>query len=717
MDGRIVLVEERPFGSELTAAVVATDTVLLVEDATDFDDSGTLQVGDEVVAYTLTDEDGGELTLATPLADGHAAEDPVYIYPLTLERVAWLRVTEEDEELEARVPHSLYDRVAEGIRDDGEGESVEADYIGDELVLVDVLGKPPVIDGSYLSPGTVPGEAITDGDPPATSPTPTALGGVTFFALTWTAVVNNDPVEYEVHVSDEDDFTPDTSTHYGTVRGTIMFVKTQADLTPFAYDTTYYFKIVAADDDGSAAASAQDSAQLAQINSPDIAANAISAVHILAENITAEKLEAVLVLGTTLVAGALDAGRVEIGAGTGVMDGMIGIHAVDSDGETITFMVDAETGQVYVRGRLDFGTASRLLSEDIIELYESPTTGFQEGTLVQSARRSETSATGSATWGSATTKGNLLLMSVHFLDLDGTLPTPTTPSGWTLVADESQGTGAESMRLLLYKIEDADARTGTQTITLGDTVDWTLILLEFSGVELEDVVVTNSGTDSNPDSGTTTTTTQAEELWVAIIATLAQPFLGLSATNDFAFATSKTHADHLAQHVFTKNVTATGTANMGISISVSGGWIGLIATFKAKPAGIGIPDPDRVRLYSKPVSAAAALHAMHEDGYEGAVVVGTADEVWRMEVVAVTVDLPSTAAHTGAAVNVTIPGLAVGDLAFLLGGDGATTRMFIQSTRPVCATTDTIVLDIFNADAETQNPSSDTLRFLVIHRS
>jgi hypothetical protein len=739
MQGRVVAVEEKLFGSELAVATTGGETTIFVEDALDFEeDGGQAQVyvdnvSGEIIQYSSADPDTGALVLTAPIVGAFPAETELVLYPRVIERVAHVMFSDDAgaaEAVEARVPHWLYDRMEVGIRDEGttDGETVNVEYEGDELVITDMTGQEPLVDGRYLEPGTVSGEAITDGLPPTTSPAIDAVrGGPGYFALEWTALSNADPVEYAVHVSPSSGFTPSASTLYGMSQGTVFFVKAQADGSAFAYGTTYYFRLVASDDDGEAAAGTENSGQMVKVNSPDISANAITAVHVLAANITAEHLEAVLVLGNTIIAGQEAGGRVEIGDGTGMMEGMFGIHAVAADGATITFMIDAESGDIYLRGRMDFGLGSRLLSEDIIEILEQPA-GFQVPALAQSpAMGKGNSSTASASWIAPTTKGNLLLLGLHIFDSDGTVPTPTTPSGWTLVAQVAQGPGSGDQRILLYKITNAASRSGSQAVTLNDTCDFTMVLLEYSGSGVEDVAAaTAAGTGSPASTGTTGTTTQAQELWIAFLgtktATDGLPLL-VNPTNGFAQVASvsdgltpTTHA--IRQTTFDKKVTATGTAGMAADDSFEVGYVGIVATFKAKTAVVDTPDTGRVRLYAKVDGAGVArLHAMHEDGVEGAVVVGKADEAWRLEIVIVSVNLLSTAAHTAASINVSIPSLAVGDLVCFLGRAGTGGRAFIITPTNPVTTAGQVTLETFNADSGVQDPAAVNYAFLVVHRS
>lgn len=143
-------------------------------------------------------------------------------------------------------------------------------------------------------------EYVADGNPPSSSPTPTVEGGPGYLAVSWDAVTNGSPVTYEVHMSTSSGFTPDASSLAGETSGTRLFLRLDPTGEPLVYDTTYYIQLVAKDVDGSADPGTEGSGEMMQVNSADIAVNAIQAGHILAGSITAEQLAAQLVLASRI---------------------------------------------------------------------------------------------------------------------------------------------------------------------------------------------------------------------------------------------------------------------------------------------------------------------------------------------------------------------------------------------------------------------------------
>ena len=729
--GSVLNVEEKLAGSELAADAAAAATSITVEDPTDFQpDGGELVIGLEEKAYSAVNEATGVITLDTGLASSYVAGDAVYVLPTTTERFAHVQLEGQDETLQARVPHNVYPLLAVGLRDPNadELELVELDRDpSGELVVADVLGILPTVDTAYASTDTPPVvEPTSDGSPPGSSPPATVKGGVNFLVVQWPAIANADPVTYEVHLSTSSGFTPSVATHVATVRGTMSVVRNLPGLAPLAMGQTYYARLVATDADGAAAAGVEGSGQL----------NPAAGGDVIAGVVTAEMLEAVLVLATTMIAGTLGAGRVELGIATDeAMGGMVGIHAMSTDGMTVTFMVDAATGEVFVKGHMDFGAnwvdpmmpASRLTADNLIELMRQESTTFKTPVLAQSAAGRTTSLAGNATmsvtWPAPTTTGATLLLAVLLYDPDGSAPTPANPTGWGApIANEPEGTG----RLVVWKIENAAQKSGAVTITLNDTCYAVAQLFEYHGVGVQDVaVVTAGGTSSAPAVGPSATTTQTDELWIAFLASIDPPPESPSSgdgtqTDAFVFIREDTPPTPGGKAAvigaYHKNVVAIGTADVAWTLADSEVWMSALITFKAKVAGVETPDAEKIRLYGRDVAGNPYLHAMNDAGIEGALVLGKPGEVWREEYVSASVNIPNTSAGTGGNLQVTLASLVVGDICELIGASNVS-RQFYKATRPVCVTAGQITLDYFNMDTAAVDPGADTMHFRITHRS
>lgn len=123
---------------------------------------------------------------------------------------------------------------------------------------------------SGTSNATTTAFPMSDGNAPASSPTPTVVGGLGYVYATWTPVANADPVTYEVHMSTTSGFTPVAGTKATEVSGTFALIDTlPQSSTALTYGTTYYIKLIAKDRDGAAAAGAQGSAAPSKIGAVD----------------------------------------------------------------------------------------------------------------------------------------------------------------------------------------------------------------------------------------------------------------------------------------------------------------------------------------------------------------------------------------------------------------------------------------------------------------
>ncbi len=155
--GTVVEVSTDRLGDELATAVAAGATTLTVADAVDFqEDGGSLTIGTETLDYLSADDDTAVLTLASPLAGAYAEGEPVLLDPPAHEKYAQVMVGDSDEAVQATVPHTLWDRIADGVRGEGEGEVVDLELIDGEYVVAEIVGAEPVVDGSFLDPATVP---------------------------------------------------------------------------------------------------------------------------------------------------------------------------------------------------------------------------------------------------------------------------------------------------------------------------------------------------------------------------------------------------------------------------------------------------------------------------------------------------------------------------------------------------------------------------------
>ncbi len=149
----------------------------------------------------------------------------------------------------------------------------------------------------------------TDGVVPVVPGAPTLQGGIGLLVVRWTALANNDPLFFEVHISTNPSFVPtpgDTATLAGEMFGEFFVIRKLPNGTDLVFGTNYYARLIAFDEDGAQTTPSpvSNAATISQAGINDIAAGAI----------TAAKLEATLIFTSKIVAG-VDAtnARVEMG--------------------------------------------------------------------------------------------------------------------------------------------------------------------------------------------------------------------------------------------------------------------------------------------------------------------------------------------------------------------------------------------------------------------
>lgn len=237
-------------GTELTADVAAGETLLPVEWAEPFDDAGgTVELNGVRLEYVDVDVENDTITLADPLETAAEIDDPVYVVTggqVTTDYIAYATQGEGDDS-EILIPFAERDTWPEGDYPDPVPVLLD-----DELTkIIDVPGRTPTRDGTFLDPDTLPVPDLTDGLPPTASPTPVVSGGIRIAVVSWGAVTNADPVTYDVHARTTAGVPTDGSVLIGST-----------DATVFVFDAApgpVFVKVVARDDDGAAASGAEAS--------------------------------------------------------------------------------------------------------------------------------------------------------------------------------------------------------------------------------------------------------------------------------------------------------------------------------------------------------------------------------------------------------------------------------------------------------------------------
>ena len=306
--GRIVEVSTVAIGDVLDGDHASGATVLTMNSVVDFDEEGGtlayLDPSDDTtivtIGYSATDPDAETITLSSALADDLDSDTFIAAYPESDEKVALVILDDEDDPLSARVPHSLYDRLTEGVRDPGEQEAVEVGLdSGDEWVVVDLLGTIPSIDGSYLTPGTVPAFEVVDA--PAVSPAIDSVVGTTTSLVV--AVGDIEPgTSIEYHITETSGYTPtpgDPTTLVADTASQVAVLDHLADASPLQLGVAYFVTVYAHNAIGYAPAPSSEVTGLLNLDN--------------VETLVTAKLVAGFILS-----GRIDVGQISIDADDGI---------------------------------------------------------------------------------------------------------------------------------------------------------------------------------------------------------------------------------------------------------------------------------------------------------------------------------------------------------------------------------------------------------------
>jgi hypothetical protein len=196
-----------------------------------------------------------------------------------------------------------------------------------------------------------------------------------------------------------------------------------------------------------------------------------------------------------------------------------------------------------------------------------------------------TTSTISVTLVSTPISGNVLVAVVGFFCSASRSVSSISETGvsWTgQIRKEYNLYGVYAEIEIWFGVVSAGASTSiTVTLTGAATYGGTADVCEYSGVETTnflDKTASAQGNNKYPKTGTTATTTQADELWIG--GTVLYSYAQTTPTNDFALLDGALYQYESTAYL-EKIVSATGTAN---SQTTGGGiqqWAGCIATFKA----------------------------------------------------------------------------------------------------------------------------------------
>lgn len=278
--GVVTQVDTEYVSASLAEAAVATDTTITLDSIAALPPSGTIRLqgfdmatGDDVtedIDYTAVDEETLLVTLDGALANDYDADSDVLVLPLQPQTWAVVDYDADNEPTSAFVPENFcttyYPAFEDGIYEPGFGAEVVVEEVAGVNTIVRVTRSPSAINGAAIDPGTtVPPGALTDGIPPAASPTPVveqfAIGGIRWSV---TPAANADPVRFRVYADtvdpptiDSDHLVADTGSLSGTFAAIDGVALLPAD--PTAAPDPIYVAVIEYDADGDGPVSATSS--------------------------------------------------------------------------------------------------------------------------------------------------------------------------------------------------------------------------------------------------------------------------------------------------------------------------------------------------------------------------------------------------------------------------------------------------------------------------
>lgn len=221
-------------------------------------------------------------------------------------------------------------------------------------------------------------------------------------------------------------------------------------------------------------------------------------------------------------------------------------------------------------------------------------------TLVQSgtASNSVAATTLSITLGSTPTAGNIIVVA-GASDTNSAASPFVSGTGIVWMANNTGGASSTSSLLAVGHV--LSGASATITLTFGTSGGAAIAAAEYSGVSAWfDQSASSGASTSTAASGSTGTTSHANQLWVGALAgrfgTSASGGLWASPTNSFtirgqAVSTTGTANDRMVA-LLERIVSSTGTANAGATMTVGTGttvWAAQVLTLEAIPtAGAGV---------------------------------------------------------------------------------------------------------------------------------
>lgn len=170
MQGTILEVSIKTLHVTLAEAALIGETVLTLARVDDLPVApGQVLLEGELLDYTAVtpdpdpDVEQGTIDLLLPITVDLDEGDILVVSPIMQEKWATVELQADDDAVFALVPHSLWDRIPEGVREPEDQEYAIVDKQEGDWVVLDVLNEAPFVDGDYIDPATLPvPESVTE---------------------------------------------------------------------------------------------------------------------------------------------------------------------------------------------------------------------------------------------------------------------------------------------------------------------------------------------------------------------------------------------------------------------------------------------------------------------------------------------------------------------------------------------------------------------------
>jgi hypothetical protein len=299
---------------------------------------------------------------------------------------------------------------------------------------------------------------------------------------------------------------------------------------------------------------------------------------------------------------------------TKLADGTVTSWNVTSDANgsfAATYQIDNAGAPHYRVTATDGTNTATTAFKDAVISRVQPTTGSFRGTSTSSSI-----SVGPLT--STPVSGDVLIATIGTRGTSVSTVSSISEPGvtWTKQIGYSDSSNLIDVEIWLGVVGSGASTSITVYLTSSAGYGAVADVVEYSGVGTAyylDRTRTNSGSSRYPSTGTTSTTTVADELWIG--ATLLRSYSqDGTPTGGFTLVDGGLYNSQISLAYLEKIVTATGTAGSVTTSTTSAAWVGCIATFKAYYAIPELPWPTPLILIPAVVIAIYILYARRFKG-------------------------------------------------------------------------------------------------------